>query len=159
MTIQDLGALGEFLGSIAVLATLVYLALQIRQSSINARAANTSSYTAMWLTFRLAIAQDEKLNSLFWRGLDDPESLSEEEVGRFDSLLSGVVQLIEQGYAFHSDGVAHPGQWEAIHARLLWLAGRPGFQNYWSRWQDVRNPVLQAEVDRIIASGESSMTG
>ena len=28
MTIQDLGALGEFFGSIAVLATLVYLALQ-----------------------------------------------------------------------------------------------------------------------------------
>ena len=33
MTIQDLGALGEFLGSIAVLATLVYLALQTRQNT------------------------------------------------------------------------------------------------------------------------------
>ncbi len=33
MTIQDLGALGEFLGSIAVLATLIYLALQTRQNT------------------------------------------------------------------------------------------------------------------------------
>ncbi len=32
LTIQDLGALGEFLGSIAVLATLIYLALQTRQN-------------------------------------------------------------------------------------------------------------------------------
>jgi hypothetical protein len=34
LTIQDLGALGELLGSVAVLATLVYLALQTRQNTI-----------------------------------------------------------------------------------------------------------------------------
>ncbi len=33
LTIQDLGALGELLGSVAVLATLVYLALQTRQNT------------------------------------------------------------------------------------------------------------------------------
>ena len=34
LTIQDLGALGELLGSVAVLATLVYLALQTRQTAM-----------------------------------------------------------------------------------------------------------------------------
>ena len=34
LTIQDLGALGELLGSVAVLATLVYLALQTRQTNV-----------------------------------------------------------------------------------------------------------------------------
>ena len=34
LTIQDLGAIGELLGSIAVLATLVYLALQTRQNTM-----------------------------------------------------------------------------------------------------------------------------
>ena len=33
MSILELGALGEFLGSIAVLATLVYLSVQIRQNT------------------------------------------------------------------------------------------------------------------------------
>ena len=33
MTIMELGALGELLGSIAVLATLVYLSVQIRQNN------------------------------------------------------------------------------------------------------------------------------
>ncbi len=33
MTIIELGALGEFLGSIAVLATLIYLSVQIRQNT------------------------------------------------------------------------------------------------------------------------------
>ncbi len=34
LTIQDLGALGEFFGSIAVLVTVVYLALQTRQNTM-----------------------------------------------------------------------------------------------------------------------------
>jgi hypothetical protein len=34
LTIQDLGALGELLGSVAVLVTLGYLALQTRQNTI-----------------------------------------------------------------------------------------------------------------------------
>ncbi len=34
LTIQDLGSLGEFFGSIAVLATLIYLALQTRQNTL-----------------------------------------------------------------------------------------------------------------------------
>ena len=34
LTIQDLGALGELLGAVAVLATLIYLALQTRQNTL-----------------------------------------------------------------------------------------------------------------------------
>ncbi len=34
LTIQDLGALGELLGSVAVLVTLVYLAFQTRQNTM-----------------------------------------------------------------------------------------------------------------------------
>ena len=34
LTIQDLGALGELLGAVAVLATLVYLALQTQQNTM-----------------------------------------------------------------------------------------------------------------------------
>ncbi len=47
LTIQDLGSLGEFFGSIAVLVTLVYLAFQMRQNtmaiSAQVEAARTSS--------------------------------------------------------------------------------------------------------------------
>ena len=52
MSILELGALGEFLGSIAVLATLVYLSVQIRQ--------NTKS---MGESKRLALAQTYQVRS------------------------------------------------------------------------------------------------
>lgn len=40
MSIQDLGSIGEFISSIAVLVTLIYLAVQVRQTR-NAQVAST----------------------------------------------------------------------------------------------------------------------
>jgi hypothetical protein len=37
MSISELGSLGEFIGSIAVLVTLVYLAFQLRQNTLSMR--------------------------------------------------------------------------------------------------------------------------
>ena len=52
MTIMELGALGELLGAIGVIVTLVYLAVQVRQ--------NTRSLEA---TQRLALAQTYQMRS------------------------------------------------------------------------------------------------
>jgi hypothetical protein len=54
VTIQELGAIGEFVGSIAVLATLVYLTIQIRSSKIQTRASllqhRSDAARQLWLT-------------------------------------------------------------------------------------------------------------
>ena len=50
MSILELGALGEFLGSIAVLATLVYLSVQIRQ---NTRGMDESKKLALAQTYQV----------------------------------------------------------------------------------------------------------
>ena len=38
MTLEDLGNLGEFLGSLAVVASFIYLAIQVRQNTAPIRA-------------------------------------------------------------------------------------------------------------------------
>ena len=98
MTIIELGALGEFLGSIAVLATLVYLAMQIRQ---NTRTMDESKKLALAQTYQmrsdalqmmLVHAADSDhigpiITKLTTAGYPDVTSsldqLSKEELGRF----------------------------------------------------------------------------
>ncbi len=98
MTIIELGALGEFLGSIAVLATLVYLAMQIRQ---NTRTMDESKKLALAQTYQmrsdalqmmLVHAADSEhigpiITKLTTAGYPDVTSsldqLSKEELGRF----------------------------------------------------------------------------
>ncbi len=70
LTIQDLGALGELLGAVAVLATLVYLALQTRQ--------NTMAIKAQIDSARYASVQDLLLTEVTSTELQD--ALAEDRV-------------------------------------------------------------------------------
>ena len=48
MTIQEMGAAGELIGGIAVIFTLIYLALQIRQNTKSAQALTYSATATGW---------------------------------------------------------------------------------------------------------------
>ncbi len=79
MTIIELGALGEFLGAIGVIATLAYLAIQIRQ---NTRSLNASQ--------RLALAQTYQMRS---------DGLQNMLVHAASSTIGGIIyKATEAGY-------------------------------------------------------------
>ncbi len=61
LTIQDLGALGELLGSVAVLATLVYLALQTRQNTTAIAAQLDAAAIAANQNILLSVARSNEL--------------------------------------------------------------------------------------------------
>ncbi len=61
MTIQDLGALGELIGSVAVLATLVYLTLQTRQNTMAISAQVDAARINTTMSISMAIASSEGL--------------------------------------------------------------------------------------------------
>ncbi len=61
LTIQDLGALGELLGSVAVLATLVYLALQTRQNTMAISAQLDSAHFAARQNSALSVATSNEI--------------------------------------------------------------------------------------------------
>jgi hypothetical protein len=60
MSIVELGAVGEFLGSFAVIVTLVYLAAQIRQNTTMVKAATYSETTDGWTRYM----QDQSVEDL-----------------------------------------------------------------------------------------------
>ncbi len=83
LTIQDLGALGELLGSVAVLATLIYLALQTRQNTMaiaaQLDAAAISANQRLWLT---GITSTELLEALA-EDRTVSRTINEERRGRY----------------------------------------------------------------------------
>ncbi len=65
LTIQDLGALGELLGSVAVLATLVYLALHTRQNTMAIAAQLDAAVVAGIHSTALSLATSNELAEAF----------------------------------------------------------------------------------------------
>jgi hypothetical protein len=86
MTIQDLGSIGEFISSLAVLVTLLYLAVQARQTHKETVA---STMLANRMQFQnIMIANRDSLIAPIILKADKGEALSHEEEYRLSSHIS-----------------------------------------------------------------------
>ncbi len=132
MNIQDYGAIGEIVGGIAVIATLLYLSIQIRQSNIsthrNMYAQAATAISDYWLT----LAQNPELYELFVTLLRFPERLEEQELERGYLVLDSYLSLMESYYLHNNEYEERLSQerWERILKRLL---NSPGGKSYWPR--------------------------
>jgi hypothetical protein len=79
-----IGAVGEFVGGIGVIISLVYLAGQIRQSTRVQRRANLGDVAAQLSEVLRCVVADPELSSLALRGNADLASLDPAERYRFD---------------------------------------------------------------------------
>jgi hypothetical protein len=163
-TIQMLGSLGEFVGAIAVVATLVYLAIQVRHSK-EAMEANTQSleegrklarveaqqrWTEMFNDSLIAVRESDYMPAIFYKRQEEGfDALIPEEQTRlwFDSLatitrLDNLLSQYQQG--FLADDVYEHNFVNIVRGQIEhWReAGVP---------IETRRPAFQAEVERILA--------
>lgn len=77
MDITTLAAWGEFLGGIAVVVSLIYLASQIRQNSRLLNASSASTQAQSTSAFSSLVAQDPEVARIFLEGGADRETIAQ----------------------------------------------------------------------------------
>ena len=85
--LEALGNLGDFIGGIAVVATLLYLAVQIRQNTRLLKANALASASAAKVSFNHLLGSDPDAARVFQVGLEDFSSLTDDERRQFVILL------------------------------------------------------------------------
>ena len=95
MNWDAIGAIAELLGAIGVIASLIYLATQIRQSreqmSQNSDLIRSQLSMAVRESRQSAtrvIATDREASRVFWAGLESRSALSEDDRHQFDPLMA-----------------------------------------------------------------------
>lgn len=101
MSLQDLGSIGELVAAIATVATLVYLAIQVRHNSVAldrsnelAQANSIHQITTMFNELNWQLAGDGELAEIHARALAG-ESLTAAETTRFTAFVNTYVATIE----------------------------------------------------------------
>jgi len=145
MTLHDLGNLGEFIGAIAVVISLVYLAAQIRQ---NTRALHGSSYAQsaeqLWLV-NLAIARDGDLARI-WAENIAGKPLALEDAVRLEAALDCAFFGLENLFRQYERGLLDPDTWENVVRNAPRLA-----PTTLDRWRAREGPLAK----RLLAHLES----
>ena len=87
MNWEALGAIGEIVGAVAVVLTLGYLAVQIRQNNRSLHQAALQETARCANDFSSLLVRDPDLNRIYSKGISDYSSLSGEELSQFSHLL------------------------------------------------------------------------
>ena len=159
MNWDAIGAIGEVVGAFGVIATLGYLAFQIRQ--------NTKQLTLNELASRVAVAnasatalrverrsayESAELADLWLRGMSDPDDLSENDYYRFrlfmQNAMDGMWDIYSQtaatGYAqeiWKTQGISV----------VLRLVASVGGRRVWTQFRETYPEEFRTEIDRILA--------
>ncbi len=132
MDIIQLGAFGELVGGFAVLVTLVYLAVQVRQTSTNVRAAPYQLALQGRTALRMAVCSEGKLLAAFTKGLGSLDTLDSEEAMRFHVFMVEELRMIQSAFFLYRDGVSNPEAWQHELAVIGTYRDSPGFRDWWA---------------------------
>ena len=95
------GNLGELLSAVAVLASVVYLAIQIRSNSKQARIANVQRMLEASREMMLISGRDEFIH-LLQKEKQDKDALSEQETVKVRMLRMAQLKNVENAYILYS---------------------------------------------------------
>jgi len=153
MSLQDLGALGEFIAAIATLVTLAYLAVQIRQNTKSIRASTFHDAVSDFAHGIEELNQDQELTRIFYAGLRDFEGLSQLERQRFATYFTAVLRRYESILYQTRHGTLEPEALSGMRAHLGFALSQPGCREWWNRARHLFNDELQEHVEQELLEG------
>jgi hypothetical protein len=115
MTLSELANIGEALGGLAILVSLIYIALEVRRNTRAARsAARLSAGTAMF-ELNIGIAHNRELSALLLRASKEntrPEDLTDEEFSQYFFACRGWNCFSESQWNLWKDGTISDEMWQ-----------------------------------------------
>ena len=147
MTLQELAQIG---GVVGVIASLIYVAIQIRNNSRATRAATFQQLSSTMASGWLDHARNPEMVDLILRGTNDFESLNRVEKARARFFLMGYARNFENAFFQHKVGTLKNKDWLGISADIHILFSMPGSRIMWPLIKNRSSPEFGHFIDAIV---------
>lgn len=152
MTLSELASIAEIVGGIAVVISLIYLALEVRQNTISLRNATLQSNTALWSSLLSNLASPEIVQA-YSSGIAGKADIQPGQYTQFFLACRALFVAFEnQYYQFRHgalDRETYLGYERAISEQLLAFQG---IRLWWRQSHGVFSPAFAERVDVMIES-------
>jgi hypothetical protein len=127
--LDSLGNLGDFVGGIAVIATLMYLALQVRQGTETVRANSVQELTENMLRTSEILVSPEQAE-MYLRGARSYSSLTPDEKLRFGLIAGPFLARFDTVLEYRERGMVDDSYVEFQAATIRLLLSNPGVREW-----------------------------
>lgn len=155
MSWDAIGAIAEAIGALAVVVSIVYLAVQIQSGTKALRTTLRDSAFHNLQEWNYVLSSDEELPWIFKRGLRNPTDLNDKELARFHHMMYSFYKVFENIYLHFLEGSIAEEAWENNNEILFLYYAQNGAQEYWRNRREIFDPRF---VELVESSKRSSIT-
>ena len=155
MTIQDLGSLGELVAAIATVATLIFLAIQIRRATQTLEVSAADEANRSFAAYTSMFTQPG-ISRVYRVGLASPAELTDDELVTFNAIISTFINYQAHSHGLRARGLFHAWSNEkGDKAAAGYVIRQPGGQEWWRRFRGTYNEDFQSFIDSSLDAGRS----
>ena len=152
MSLEHLSYLAQIIASVGVIASLIFVGLQIKHNTSALQRNEHNSTMEQWTVIRQAIAQNREIAELMTAGLSGDRALDDADQLRLEQMLQECAWASFHIWDRTQRGVFPKGTFEATAGvYLCGLLTTPGGKTW---WQNAKGngfiPAFAADVDRCL---------
>lgn len=158
MSLEAWAAIAEIIGALAVVITLAYLAVQIRQNSSAIRSSNATTVHINTQNLAQAPMMDRELAEIILRALNGDDELSRSEKL---AAYAWIYQFLKTGELAHQSfvrGELDEEYWEASMNFYRSYYQTPGFRSYWADRRSAFTEDFRKVVDKWMNESSTPVT-
>lgn len=154
MNWDAIGALGEIIGAVAVVASVAYLAIQIRGQTAQSKLAATREINANRDSLLDLLIGDREVLSLYLRAIRDYENMPQEDRIRASFMLQRTLRTLEQQYLHIEKGHMDPAFFDSMERTYFEAFTFPGFHQWWEGSKHFFEPNFRRRIDEKVAEAK-----
>ena len=157
VTIGELGSLGEVVGALATVGTLIYVALQIRENTSWSKRQALESIVGNLTSWASRLKDNPEIVEIYLKGLEDFESLSKSEKLRYHLTLMEVLAAVEIILEHAKSGGIKRESGESAERWIYQELRGEGARTWWREMGRMAFAAdFRAKVDAVVSELESS---
>ena len=114
LKLKDFASIAEVIGAIAIFISLIYVGIQVNDSTRAVRSATANELAASLTAGYIAVGIDPKASQVLLDGFTNPESLSREETAQFVYITHGLFLQYQAAYYLSQEGTL-----DEVQSRVL----------------------------------------
>ncbi len=146
MNWSDIGSIGEAIGAIGVIGSLIYLALQVRANSKGLFTSTRESTFNSLKEWNFYVMSDPDLAWIFQQGCRDFNSLDQKERARYVHVMFSFYKLFENIFLHYKAKSISEEVWRYNSTIFFAYAAQPGAKNYYN----LRKPIFDPRFSKIV---------
>ena len=152
MTLHDFASLAEIISSIAVFATLVFVAFQIRQTNVLLQRGEENVTQEEWSRIRLSIIDNHDVASIWQARLDNGAELDAVQLVRLHTLLEEYLWAAYHIWDRTRRKLFLHGRFEESMPVLRKYLNNPQGTKWWNEAKVNYPPPFVRDVDAILSA-------